>query len=207
VPSPFDKNKKSAAAAPAGGVATAPPAAGPADNTPAFKEPAAAGLPDAGAFAGEEGGAADDPYNASDPTGVSGYKPGHFMGQLVLCNFYETGRMVTVNSAKEEDGKSPFCKLDLIPITLPSEFGFTNKHGEYEACEPFEVGERLEELMFFNKPLVREAETAIRKKRNWVLGRITKGERRPNQDAPVILAAASAEDKAIYEAWRKTVGK
>lgn len=160
-----------------------------------------ADLPDA------TGAGADDPYNAADPGGMSGFKPGHFMDQLVLCNFYETGRMKTVNSGNEPDGKSPYCKLDLIPLTLPDEFGFTNKHGEYEACDEFEVGERLEELMFFNKPLVREAERALRKGIPWVLGRITKGERKPNQDAPVILRAATDEDKALYAEWRASKGR
>lgn len=145
-----------------------------------------------------------DPFagGVADPGGTGGYKPGHFMDQLVLIHFTEVGRMKTVNSGNEEDGKSPFTRCDLIPLTLPDEFGFTNKYGEYEECDPFEVGERLDDNLFFNKPLVREGKRALDRNIAWVLGRITKGQRKEGQDAPVILVAATDEDKAIFEQWR-----
>lgn len=146
-----------------------------------------------------------DPFagGVADPGGSGGYKPGHFMGQLVLMHFTEVGRMKTVNSGNEEDGKSPFTRVDLIPLTLPDEFGFTNKYGEYEECDPFAVGERLDDNLFFNKPLVREGKRALDRQIAWVLGRIQKGARKEGQDAPVILVAATDEDKAIFEAWRQ----
>jgi hypothetical protein len=126
-----------------------------------------------------------------------------FMGQLVLLHFTEEGRMKTVNSGNEEDGKSPFCRVDVIPLTLPDEPGkFTNKYGEVETEDPFEVGQRLDDNLFFNKPLVREAKRAIERKLDWVIGRIDKGPRKEGQDAPVILKEATAEDMAIFEAWR-----
>jgi hypothetical protein len=146
-----------------------------------------------------------DPFagNVAAPGGASGYKPGHFMGQLVLLHFTEEGRMKTVNSGNEEDGKSPFCRVDVIPLTLPEEPGkFTNKYGEVETEDPFEVGQRLDDNLFFNKPLVREAKRAIDRKLDWVIGRIDKGPRKEGQDAPVILKEATAEDMAIFEAWR-----
>lgn len=185
--SPFDKKK--------GGTATATKPA--ADNTP---DPRSVDV----ASVGEDAPIKGDPFagGVSDPGGVSGLKPGHFMDQLVLVHFTEVGRMKTVNSANEEDGKSPFCRCDLIPLTLPDTFGFTNKYGEFEPCDEYAVGERLDDLMFFNKPLVREGKRALDRGIAWVLGRITKGPRKEGQDAPVILVSATDEDKAIFEAWR-----
>lgn len=153
---------------------------------------------------GEDAPIKGDPFagGVADPGGTGGYKPGHFMDQLVLVHFTEVGRMKTVNSGNEEDGKSPFTRCDLIPLTLPEQFGFTNKYGEFEECDPYEVGERLDDNLFFNKPLVREGKRAIDRKIPWVLGRITKGARKEGQDAPVILVAATDEDKAIFEQWR-----
>jgi hypothetical protein len=193
VSSPFNKK---------GGTAT--------KSAPADAAPAADDNPRTAAVAsvGEDSKpvAKADPFagGVADPGGTGGYKPGHFMGQLVLMHFTEVGRMKTVNSGNEEDGKSPFTRVDLIPLTLPETFGFTNKYGEYEECDPFEVGERLDDNLFFNKPLVREGKRALDRQIAWVLGRIQKGARKEGQDAPVILVAATDEDKAIFEAWRQS---
>lgn len=188
--SPFDKKK---------GGATATAAKPAADTTP---DPRQADV----TSVGDDSPIKGDPFagGVADPGGSGGYKPGHFMGQLVLMHFTEVGRMKTVNSGNEEDGKSPFTRVDLIPLTLPDEFGFTNKYGEYEECDPFAVGERLDDNLFFNKPLVREGKRALDRGIPWVLGRIQKGARKEGQDAPVILVAASDEDKAIFEAWRQS---
>lgn len=209
MPSPFDKSKnRTAAASTAGATATAT------EDAPAPK----AALPDAAAFSGDDP-VSSDPYNAADPTGISGYKPIAFMNQLVLIHPTHAGRMVTVNSGNEEDGKSPYCEVDLIPLTVPTEGGtptkeamvvredtyvVLNKDGDEEAFEAYEVGERLNDLRFFNKPLVAEADKAIKRGTNWILGRITYGNKKPNQSRPIILVAASDEDKALYAEWRKT---
>lgn len=187
--SPFDKKK--------GGTAT----------KPANTDPTTAAVASVGEASTPV--AKNDPFagGVAAPGGASGYKPGHFMGQLVLMHFTEEGRMKTVNSGNEEDGKSPFCRVDIIPLTLPDEFGFTNKYGEYEPCDPFEVGERLDDNLFFNKPLVREAKRALERQLPWVMGRIQKGARKEGQDAPVILVEATAEDTAIFEAWRASNAK
>lgn len=163
---------------------------------------------------------AGDPYNASDPTGISGLKPIAFMNQLVLLHPVKAGRRVTANSANEEDGKSPYAVFDLIPLTVPEagatptkeqmvarddEFAVLNKDGDEETFEPYAVGERLDDLMFFNKPLVAEAEKALRKGTAWILGRITYGVKKPNQSRPIILVPGSDEDKALYQEWRRSV--
>lgn len=192
--SPFNKK--------GGGAATATKSAPAAAATDASDDPTKADVTSVGGDTPIKG----DPFagGVADPGGTGGYKPGHFMGQLVLMHFTEVGRMKTVNSGNEEDGKSPFTRVDLIPLTLPDEFGFTNKYGEYEECDPFEVGERLDDNLFFNKPLVREGKRALDRNIAWVLGRIQKGARKEGQDAPVILVAATDEDKAIFEAWRQS---
>lgn len=160
---------------------------------------------------------AADPFNVSDPSGISGYKPIAFMNQLVMLHPVETGRRVTVNSGNEEDGKSPYAVVDIIPLTVPepgdaptkelmvargNEYVVLNKDGDEESFEPYAVGERLDDLMFFNKPLVAEAEKALRKGSAWILGRITYGVKKPNQSRPIILVEGSAEDKALFERWR-----
>ena len=189
--SPFNKKK--------GGTATAAAPATNGDSTPDPRQVDVASVGDDKPIKG-------DPFagGVADPGGTGGFKPGHFMDQLVLIHFTEVGRMKTVNSANEEDGKSPFTRCDLIPLTLPDQFGFTNKYGEFEECDEFEVGERLDDNLFFNKPLVREGKRALDRGIPWVLGRITKGQRKEGQDAPVILVAATDEDKAIFEAWRQS---
>ncbi|QFP94667.1 hypothetical protein I5G59_gp47 [Mycobacterium phage LilMcDreamy] len=191
--SPFDKGSKTATAPAA--KATAPAARAKAD---------AASLPDATPMGGDKPIAKKgaSPFDApAAPAGVAGYKPLHFLNQLVLMHTTEHGSMKTAYSTVEKPLQE-FVKVDLIPLTLPEEFGFTNKFGEYEACEPFEVGDRLDDLMFFNGPLVREGKRMLDRDISWVLGRIVKGERRPNQDAPVMLVPATEEDQAIYNEWR-----
>ena len=205
MPSPFDKKKPAAAA----------PTSGPASSGVATAPPPPAALPDAAAFSDD----ADDPYNAADPSAMSGYKPISFMNQLVLIHPIDTGRMKTKNSGKEEDGKSPYAKIDLIPLTTPEAgttptkdkmvargdaFVVLNKDGDEEEFEPYEIGERLEELVVFNKPLVASVASAKRKGNNWILGRITRGEAKEGQSVPIILVAASAEDKAYYQQWRQS---
>lgn len=169
---------------------------------------------------GEDKPVGSDPYSASDPSGISGLKPIAFMNQLVLLHPVETGRRVTANSGKEEDGKSPYAVVDIIPLTVPEaggnptkeqmvargdEFVVLNKDGDEESFEAYQPGERLDDLMFFNKPLVAEAEKALRKGTSWILGRITYGVKKPNQSAPIILVPGSDEDKALYQEWRKSV--
>lgn len=189
--SPFDKK--------GGSTATATKAA------PAAKAKAdAASLPDATPM-GEDKPIAKkgaSPFDApAAPAGIAGYKPLHFLDQLILMHTTEHGSMRTAYST-EEKPKQEFVKVDVIPLTLPDEFGFTNKFGEYEACEPFEVGDRLDDLMFFNGPLVREGKRMLDRDISWVLGRIVKGERKPNQDAPVMIVPANEDDQAIYNEWR-----
>ena len=192
--SPFDKK---------GGTATAPakkaaPAAGRAKANPAD-------LPDAAPMGGDAPIARKgaSPFDTpAAPGGVTGYKPLHFLNQLVLIHCTEHGEMKTAYSTAEKPMQE-FIKVDVIPMTLPEEFGFTNKFGEYEACEPFEVGDRLDDLMFFNGPLVREGKRMLDRNIAWVLGRIVKGDRKANQDAPVMIVAATEEDQAIYNAWRE----
>ena len=186
---------------------------------PAAKQQAPADLPDATNM-GEDAPVGNDPYAASDPTGISALKPIAFMNQLVLLHPTKAGRMVTVNSGNEEDGKSPFAEFDLIPLTVPAEGGtptkeqpvrngdeitVLNKDGDPETFDAYEVGERLDDLRFFNKPLVAEAEKALRKNVSWILGRITYGVKKPNQSRPIILVPGSDEDKALYQEWRKSV--
>lgn len=185
--SPFDKKG-------GGATATAAPAAA---KAPAAKRD---DLPDATNLGEDKPISKGDPFAAADPTGIAGYKPGHFMNQLVLLHPTEAGSMKT--TANKPGEESEYVRFDVIPLTLPEEFGFTNKYGEYEACEPFEVGERIEDCMFFNKPLVREGKKMLSNGTAWVLGRITKGNRKEGQDAPVILVAGSEEDKALYQEWR-----
>lgn len=192
--SPFDKK---------GGAATT---AAPAKKAaPAAKAKAdASSLPDAAPMGGDapiaKKGAS--PFDTpAAPAGIAGYKPLHFLDQLVLMHTTEHGSMKTAYSTPEKPLQE-FVKVDIIPLTLPDEFGFTNKFGEYEACEEFEVGDRIDDLLFFNGPLVREGKRMLDRDISWVLGRIRKGERKPNQDAPIILVAATEEDQAIYNEWR-----
>ncbi|AGT12785.1 hypothetical protein PHELEMICH_48 [Mycobacterium phage Phelemich] len=196
--SPFDKK--------GGAAATAAPAkkAAPAAAAKAATKADPASLPDAAPMGSDtpiaKKGAS--PFDTpAAPAGITGYKPLHFLNQLVLIHTTEHGAMKTAYSTVEKPLQE-FVKVDLIPLTLPEEFGFTNKFGEYEACEPFEVGDRLDDLMFFNGPLVREGKRMLDRNISWVLGRIAKGERKPNQDAPVIIVPATEEDQAIYNEWR-----
>jgi len=204
---PFDKKK--------GGTATAPAAAASkADND----DPTKAEVTNLGEDKPVPKG---DPFgNVSDPSGVSGYKPGAFMGQLVLMHPTETGKMRTSANTGE------FVRYDIIPLTVPEEGAPTrnpatlgqdddgetvvtvlNKDGEVESFEAYEVGERIDDVLIFNKPLVREGKKALEKGTSWLLGRITLGTKKPGQSAPVILVAGDEEDKAIYQEWRAQAAK
>lgn len=184
MPSPFDKKKT----APGGTTATAPRTPSPASSDD---------LPSAASLGGTDV-KSSDPYAASDPIGISGYKPMHFAGQLVLMSPQEYGKQTTqVSDGKEQE----FCIFDVVPLTVPEEFGFTNRDGDYEPCEPYEIGERLEGIKMFNKPLVREGKSALDKGRNWLLGRIGQGRKTEGRSKPVILFAATEEDKAYYANW------
>lgn len=172
--------------------------------------------------AGDDAPMSDDPFDAADPAGISGYKPIAFMGQLVLLHPVEAGRRVTQNSGNEDDGKSPYAVFDVIPLTKPTgtgtptkdkmvvdgdEYVVLNKDGDPESFEAYQVGERLDDLMFFNKPLVAEAEKALRKGNNWIIGRIVRGNPKPNQSPPIQLQTATAEDKALYKKWREEAAR
>lgn len=202
--SPFDKK---------GGTATA---AKPAAAAPAAKAPLPG--PDDVANVGETTTLGKgDPYAAADPTGISGYKPMAFLGQLVLMHATEHGSMATMVSKPGEE--SEFVRFDIIPLTLPEAgtpnmtvavatddgVACLNKDGEIEVFETYEVGERIEDIMVYNKPLVREGKKALDKGTAYLLGRIVKGNKKPGQSAPYILAAGSDEDKAIYQEWRKSL--
>ena len=143
-----------------------------------------------------------DPFagGVAAPAGIAGYKPGHFMNQLVLLHATEHGSMKTKYSTVEKPLQE-FVRFDLVPLTLPDEFGFTNKFSEYEACEPFAVGDHLDGLMFFNGPLVREGKNMLDRGIRAIMGRIVKGPRQQGQDAPVQIIEASPEDKAYFDAW------
>jgi len=192
MPSPFDKKSGGTATATkapaAGGKAKADPSELPQATNLGEDKP----LPKKGA----------SPFDApAAPAGIQAYKPGHFMDQLVLLHATEAGSMKTAYST-EEKPKQEFVKFDVIPLTLPEEFGFTNKFGEYEPCEPFEVGDRIDDCMFFNGPLVREGKRMLQRDISWILGRIVKGERKQGQDAPVMIVPADEEDQEIYNQWR-----
>ena len=93
---PFDKKQ--------GGTATA--------TKPAA---AKAGLPgpDDVANVGEETSLGKgDPFAASDPTGISGYKPAFFLGQLILMHPTEHGSMSTSVSKKDEEQE--FIRADIM---------------------------------------------------------------------------------------------
>lgn len=185
--SPFDKKK--ATAAPRGGTAT--------------KAKADDGLPDPTNI-GEDKPISDDPFAASDPSGISGWKALHFLGQLVLMHPTETGEMKT-SSNTPENPLSEFVRFDFIPITVPDVPEVIDNFGEVEAFEPYEVGERIEDVLVFNRPLVREGKRALDKGISWIIGRIERGAKKQGQSRPLILVQATEEDKALYAEWRKSI--
>lgn len=187
--SPFDKK---------GGNATA--------TAPAKATSNGSDLPDAVNLGEDQPISKGDPFAAADPSGVSGYKPLYFLNQLVLMHPSEHGSMRT-SSNTPENPESEFVRFDIIPLTVPDSFTFLNKDGDEETCEPYEVGERLEDILVFNKALVREGKKALDKGTAWLLGRIVKGNKKPGQSAPYILVAGSDEDKAIYQEWRNNAAK
>lgn len=158
-----------------------------------------------------------DPFSAgiSDPTGVSGYKPIAFMAQMVLMHPTETGEMKT-SSNTPENPTSEYVRFDIVPLTAPqpSETGtiartpavlnddgnvaVLNKDIEVEVFEPYEVGDRLDDVLVFNKPLVREGKKALENGTAWLRGRIMLGQKKQGQSPPVILVVLDDEDLALY---------
>ncbi|UJQ86573.1 hypothetical protein SEA_PENGUINLOVER67_51 [Mycobacterium phage PenguinLover67] len=202
--SPFDKK--------GGGTATA-------------AKPARSAPPDEVTNAGSEDGAPaatvkakGDPFgNVANPTGVSGYKPIAFMGQLVLMHATETGWMKT-SSNTPENPQSEYVRFDIIPLTVPEAGQLTrnpavldadgnvavlNKDGDVETFDSYEVGERVDDVLIFNKPLVREGKKALDNGTAWVLGRIELGQKKQGQSPPVIIVAADEADQALFQEWRK----
>lgn len=162
-----------------------------------------------------------DPFNAADPTGISAYKPIAFMDQLVLMHPTETGKMKT-SANNAENPESEFVRFDIIALTVPQPpedgtitrtpavakgdvFAVMNKDGDVETFEPYEVGERLDDVLVFNKPLVREGKKALDNGTSWILGRIKLGNKKQGQSPPVIIVAGDEEDKALYQEWRNAV--
>ncbi|AHJ88343.1 hypothetical protein Hosp_041 [Mycobacterium phage Hosp] len=198
MPSPFDKKSGSTATAPA-----APAAEAPGLPAPETK----------GDGAPKSTGAKADPFgNVQDATGISGLKSSAFLGQMVLMHAKETGEMST--SVKREDGKpSPFARVDIIPLTVP-EPGAVNgqtatlndegliqildKDGDVQTFEAYELGEKLEDVLLFNAPLIREAKGALEKGVTWKRGWIVKGNKKPGQSAPYILKALEEDDIEVY---------
>lgn len=199
--SPFNK----------GGAATA-------SRSAAAAEPAKADLPGADAVTdvGESKPISKgDPFagGVSDPTGISGYKPIAFMGQMVLLHPTEHGTMKT-SSNTPENPTSDFVRFDIIPLTVPQPGNLTrtpaisdadgnvavlNKDGDTETFEGYEVGERLDDVLVFNKPLVREGKKALENGTAWLRGRIQLGAKKPSQSPPVILAQLDEDDKGLYD--------
>lgn len=201
--SPFDKK--------GGGTATATkaeaaPAADANDPTKAEVTSVGSGKPVKG-----------DPFgNVAKPSGISGYKPISFMGQLVLLHPTETGFMKT-SSNTPENPQSEYVRFDIIPLTVPEagtptrnpavlddegNIAVLNKDGDVETFDAYEVGERLDDVLVFNKPLVREGKNALDKGNAWLLGRITLGQKKVGQSPPVILVEGTAEDNDLFESWR-----
>ena len=174
--SPFDKK---------GGTATATKARN------GSKAPA--DLPDVTNI-GEDSPVGNDPFAASDPSGISGVKISDFVGHLVLIHATETGRMVTSANKPGED--SEFVRADIIPLTVPDTF-------EGDECV---AGERYDDVLLFQAALVREGKKALDKGIAWVIGRIEMGQAKKGKNAPYLLVPATDEDKALYQQWRAQQG-
>lgn len=197
--SPFARGGAVTSEAPA--PATKAPAkekAAKADDGPLDASPAGSSAPIAGR--------PSDPFNAAAPSGVSGYKPLYFVGQLVLMHATETGSMKTSSNTAEKP-TSEFVRFDIIPLTAPEDFTFTNIYGDEETCEPYSPGERLDDVLIFNSALVREGKRMLDNGTAWILGRIVKGNRKEGQSAPYIIVEGDEEDQAIYQAWREEAMK
>jgi hypothetical protein len=198
--SPFAKGGAATTEAPAPAKA-APKAAKPeaaAEDSPLDASPAGSSAPIAGR--------PNDPFNAVAPSGVSGYKPLYFVNQLVLMHATETGSMKTSSNTPEKP-TSEFVRFDIIPLTAPESFTFTNIYGDEETCEPYSPGERLDDVLIFNSALVREGKRMLDNGTHWILGRIVKGNRKEGQSAPYIIVEGDEEDQAIYQAWREEAMK
>jgi len=203
MPSPFDKKKT--AAAPAATAVAEAPAAAPAEL------PGPVGKADVGP---DKVGAKSDPFgNIADASGISGYKSAFFLGQIVLLNATEHGHMNTTVSKPGE--QSEYVRFNIVPLTIPvagtanaftttvdddGNYQILNKDGEIETCEPYALGERLEDVLIYNAPLIREGVKALNKGTTWIRGRIVKGNKKPGQSAPYILKALDENDIEEYNA-------
>lgn len=201
MPSPFDKKSGSTATAPAAAASKAP-----ADL------PAPVGKADVGE--GKPVGAKSDPFgNVADASGISGLKSSFFLGQMVLLNATEHGHMTTTVSKPGE--QSEYVRFNIVPLTVPEvgqanahtvtvdedgNFQILNKDGDIETCEPYAIGERLEDVLIYNGPLIREGKKALDKGTTWIRGRIVKGNKKPGQSAPYILKALDEDDVDVYNA-------
>jgi hypothetical protein len=210
--SPFDKKS---------GGTTATKAAPASKGAPSAKTEE---LPDATNLGEEKPISKGDPFSAADPAGISGFKMQYFLGQLILVHPTEHGKMKTTSNSPENP-ESEFVRVDIIPLTVPEpgqpnsqsavaidgedgvEFAVVNKDGDVEPFEPYEVGERIDDVMAFQKALVREFKKALDNGTAWLLGRLVKGNKKPGQSAPYILVAGSDEDKALYQEWRNAAAK
>lgn len=140
---------------------------------------------------GDDSPLSSDPFDAADPSGISGVKISDFVDHLVLIHATETGRMVTSANKPGED--SEFVRCDLIPLTVPDTF-------DGDECV---AGERYDDVLLFQAALVREGKKALDRKIPWLIGRIEMGQAKKGKNAPYLLVKATDEDKAIYAAWRK----
>ena len=139
-----------------------------------------------------------DPFAVAAPSGITGRKALHFLGQLVVLKATEHGEMKT-SSNTTENPTSEFVRFDIIPVTAPEVYEVTDNFGEIEEFDPYEVGERQDDVLVFNKPLVREGKRALDRGITWLIGRIERGDKKPGQSRPIILVEATTEDIAIYE--------
>lgn len=196
--SPFSKKK--------GATATADTPAGGSDPTTATVTK----------ISGEAGPKGDPFSNVASPSGISGYKPISFMGQLCLLHPTETGWMKT-SSNTPDNPQSEYVRFDIIPLTAPKpgtptrspavldengNVAVLNNQGEIETFDAYEPGERIDDVLVFNRPLVREGKNALSKGNEWMLGRIELGQRKAGQSPPVILVEGDEDDWAVFEQWR-----
>lgn len=190
-----------------GGAATSEAAPVKETKAPVARAPKDTGVPDAAPVGSSKPlSKSADPFNAQAPSGISGYKPLHFSDQLVLMHVTETGSMATTSSTPERP-ESEYVRADIIPLTAPEEFTFINGQGQPDTCEPYEPGERLDDILVFNTALVREGQRMLDNGTAWILGRVVKGTAKKGRNAPIIIVEGDDEDQAIYEAWRTEARK
>lgn len=146
-----------------------------------------------------------DPFaGVAGPSGMSGYKPLYFLGQLMLFHPTESGTMATTSSTPEKP-TSDYVKADFILLTAPETFdNFVNGHGVVEECEPYAPSDRLDDVLVFNAALVNEGQKSLKKGIPWKLVRIVKGDAKKGRNAPLLMVEASDADKAFFEQWKLT---